>query len=739
MSRTKHADPKSTYAYKNMRASFASGKAKITAVILLISVILFEIILSNAYLLFNLGASETMSLSDENTVISGSQNTLTFTNFDPEYRANSVAFDARYSDPENANENFVVRFNLYVYTDQAITPEAALVIENEPFLIGRELDHRTVVFFGTVSERINKVVITYRDTQNGSFSQINVSNISLNESASFSFNILRAVIFAVAALLVWAGVVFGWSRSEFDSKKGTHRTAFLAVALILAVICIFFSANMSGSDESVEYPLKSSVSSYNPYIQTFDAFMKGQLNIDMKPSDKLASLENPYDRDQRTEAGVEYEGWDRAYYDGNFYSYFGIAPVITLYAPYYLVSGSLPSDATVATFYILITVAFTLAAIWQWAKYHTKRLPVPLLCIGALTAVISSFVFLIARGNNRFYYTAVLCGMAFTAMFAFFAITASNADRTKKVFRNVMWVLAGVSYALIMLARINMALLVAFAVVPMLIFKILREDGHMRRFKDIICELMCVGIPVIIVFVFTLWYNSARFGSMFEFGTTYQLTVSDISKNKVSVENILPTIFHYFFQPFCMGAQFPYFWMMRITSSVYSDASFGLFAIPLMIALPAGIVMLFNKRTSLYHKVLFASSSVGLFVVALLNYSIGGVIFRYVCDLTLFAALMSLFVLFEFNGENMIRSKRASQISSSTRTRGKREEVILQDTYRTSIVRTVYICTVLICIISLLVCTLVGLSMFLHQAQNQTSNLVKYSQSLYMAFKSLFS
>ena len=56
--------------------------------------------------------------------------------------------------------------------------------------------------------------------------------------------------------------------------------------------------------------------------------------------------ENPYDRAARDKAGVWYM-WDRALYNGKYYSYFGIAPILTVYYPCQLLTGKLPGDGTV--------------------------------------------------------------------------------------------------------------------------------------------------------------------------------------------------------------------------------------------------------------------------------------------------------------------------------------------------------------------------------------------------------
>ena len=70
-----------------------------------------------------------------------------------------------------------------------------------------------------------------------------------------------------------------------------------------------FCAIFIGGRGEVAYPLENGVNQYNPYVQQTDAFLKGQLHIDYKPSDELLALENPYDYSSRD--GIYYL-WDRA-------------------------------------------------------------------------------------------------------------------------------------------------------------------------------------------------------------------------------------------------------------------------------------------------------------------------------------------------------------------------------------------------------------------------------------------
>lgn len=100
----------------------------------------------------------------------------------------------------------------------------------------------------------------------------------------------------------------------------------------------------------------------NQYEEMADAILDGHLYIDHgNISQELLDMDNPYDKDARTEAGVEYE-WDHAFYNGHYYMYFGVVPVFLLFIPYKLLFGrSLVTYHATQIFTALIIVGiFTL-------------------------------------------------------------------------------------------------------------------------------------------------------------------------------------------------------------------------------------------------------------------------------------------------------------------------------------------------------------------------------------------
>ena len=483
------------------------------------------------------------------------------------------------------------------------------------------------------------------------------------------FNYLRASIVVSIIAVCWLCRRFKLFDVFFDPDKKSHEAMGFALCILCVIIAILLSSVLNADKTPVKYPLEWDPVYYDPYEQQFDALMKGQLHLDAEPSEELQMLENPYDPAQRE--GIEYV-WDRAYYDGKYYSYFGMAPIFTVHFPYYLVTGDMPAENTVTTAFAVMTALFFSLAAVKWASMYTKKLPLPMLCLGVLGSLFSTQIFLMMRGRAKFYYIATVAGMAFLSLFLWLLLCGisgtvrfANAPPSKPK-RLLLYFLAGVAYGLTFLSRVNIALLAAFIVLPFIWFKVITENGNgkrkFRRIKDISLELLALGIPVIVAISFQFTINYIRFDSIFEFGSTYQLTVSDISQNTLRLSDLPFAIYHYFAQPLSFSSDFPFASLDYVKLNdygryVYIDTGMGILSIPMMWALFGSALIFANKKRSAAYKTILAAVLVGMVSVALFDFCFGGVIFRYSCDLTLIGAFAALTVMIsihesaEENGE----------------------------------------------------------------------------------------
>ena len=497
----------------------------------------------------------------------------------------------------------------------------------------------------SAKERLSTLILTF--SPQNSFS---LSDIKINEDYRFEFSLLR-----FSTILIIALSAFLFSRLNFKKEYYFELTAEKkrAIAIVLCLISIILSLLVgtlfAEKGQSVKYPLQHEANYYNnAYIQQYDAFVKGQTNIDFYPTPDFLAIQDPYDPEARS--GTYYL-WDRAYYEGKFYSYFGIAPIITVYAPSELLTSTLPADSTVMTVFGVICTLFFTLTILALADRCRLKIPVSLLFLSVLSGMLSTCAPLIMRGRAPYYYIAVLSSMAFFYAFTFFGTLAFSSKRgTAK--RYITLALTSLSFALCFLSRLNLALGCAFLIIPCIFFFIIfnKED---RTAKRVIFELLSLASFALISIVFSFVYNYIRFDSIFEFGTKYQLTVSDISKNYIALSDLVPAIKHYILSPFKRIDAFPFVeleWraVEGVNKFIYTEWSFGIFALPLCLFLFYGLYYLFDKKAKSWAKTLVASSLFAIVFISLVNFSLGGVMFRYTCDITAVAVPLALILFFLF-------------------------------------------------------------------------------------------
>ena len=194
----------------------------------------------------------------------------------------------------------------------------------------------------------------------------------------------KVVVFGslISVVLGLAVVYFGWHRIDYE-RNNKKQKAFLSLLLVLTIAFSFFVCAVSIENEwDFDYPLQKSVDDYGCYPQMFDAFKKGQLNIDTDfDLSVFETLDNPYNPQQRFEATGETHGvyWDRAYFDGKLFSYFGVAPIFIIYFPFYFLTGKIPSDALASAIITALAAIVLILLLLEIVNRFKVKIPFVLL------------------------------------------------------------------------------------------------------------------------------------------------------------------------------------------------------------------------------------------------------------------------------------------------------------------------------------------------------------------------
>lgn len=603
------------------------------AAVLLVAAAAIESILANfVFFAYVAGANEVSDFTSGNPKFRFSECESGFSVEGLSFPVNSISFVV--SDGERRLPE-VEEIDLYVCDGAG---REARLVKSDRVIVGAE--KRRATFYLNSAGDAEKIEIRL----SGKFSKkLRFSSATVNPRYRFNFNFERfcvIALFLTALRLLKIGAV----------RERLGKTTYAAAGTVAAGVCVACAAalwllNASGENAGyIEYPLKTDVSFYSPYIQQLDAFMKGRASLDVEPSPELLALKNPYDPVCRK--GIYYL-FDRALYDGKYFSYFGIAPILLLYYPSLRIFGVLPPDSAATGVFGILTAIFLPLAVIELAKLSKRKISPKLAGVCGAGAYFASGTPIIQRGFTPFYYIASVAGAAFVSAFVFFVAGALNAKRPGT--RIAFFALGGISFALGFLSRINSVVPAAIVLAAFVVIYGIKSLKN-KRFSRFLADAAALGAPITAAVAFSLYYNKLRFDDPFQFGAKYQLTVADVSNYRLCASGIAPSIFYYFLEPFGLDRRFPYIRILNEAlrpggAAPYIDANFGLFAFPFMSALLLCPLFFLDKKTPGENKIFLGASIFSLFVTAFLDFCMGGVVFRYVCDVSIFASIICAVVL----------------------------------------------------------------------------------------------
>ena len=433
-------------------------------------------------------------------------------------------------------------------------------------------------------------------------------------------------------------------RKELDMHNKTH-TILTALCLILC-LCALLPHLLTSDTGNTVYPLEIEPAYYNAYVQQFDAFMKGQFYLDVVPSQELQNLENPYDWQQRIDGDIGFYLWDRALYDGHYYSYFGIAPIITVFYPSYLLMGSIPSPSVTCTVLAVVGMISVCFALIELLKYFKIRPPFYLFLLSLFAVELGSLLPMLMSSADM-YYMAATSAVSYFALFL--ALFFGGMNRKRGVSRNICFTLCSIAFVLVVMSRPGVALL-GLLIAPALINYFFSKKTAL---KSKIISLTCFAVPLIIGAAAVCAYNYFRFDSILEFGAKYQLTVYDVSKYTFSLSLVFPCIFHYFLQPPGITNSFPFIELnfvnlqMHTTPYLYNTSTLGAFSFASNWGILLFPTMLTKPKKSREQKITYLLAFLSVFVLAYFNICMGGVNIRYFADFALVMILFSALILLE--------------------------------------------------------------------------------------------
>lgn len=469
-----------------------------------------------------------------------------------------------------------------------------------------------------------------------------INSIKINAPQPFNFKIIRfaAVFILLFLLYILRPKSSLWSYSFTDSvKQRAVVCGVIAVEIAVLMVISFFNPmfQINPSSHTAQYQ------------ELTESFLDGKLYLEKEPPDYLAEMENPYDYSERVEQKNEHGKsyyWDAAYFEGKYYVYFGVVPVLLTYLPFRLITGeAMPNVYAIRIFTVFFVIgSFLLIAEILKKYFKHKRIPFLayiLLCLIFVNA--SGGVFIAKRPD--FYSVPIMSALAFTVFGLYFWLLS-----LKKEGRVNVWFATLGSLCMALVAGCRPQLLVVSAFIFLFYWNSVFKDRTLFSKKGAFATFM-ICLPYFLVAAGIMWYNFARFGSPFDFGANYNLTTNDMTGRGYRVERVGLSLFTYFFQLPNITATFPFLKGVNIDTNylgiTITEPMFGgIFAvIPLLWCLILVPKMAKSMKKGHILALCLLPLGLSLFIGAF-DAQGAGLLQRYVSDFAFLAILSAIAVVF---------------------------------------------------------------------------------------------
>lgn len=388
-------------------------------------------------------------------------------------------------------------------------------------LPGLERSHTVTV---DLSGQVSAMRITLSPSE-GSFT---LRQIVCNRPVPMSFSVIRLLLVTAVAMGLYATLCFPSLQDPMEKRRNLFGTLTVGLTGAFVVLAVFLSVYQSGSFRLGLQGFQK-LSGNQITQEIVDAFEAGQVSLLRRPSPELLELENPYDWSLRDASGVT-AAWDHLLFEGKYYSYYGIAPVLLLYLPYHLLTGFYFPAAESILLFSVLGIIFLSALFVECVKRFFPRLPVNMAVWSLVILQAASGIWYCLAYAN-FYEIAQSCGFLFTCA-GFYFLLRSGVVGEGKV-RMGSLIASSFCLSMAVLSRPTLALYCIVAVI-FLVFGFVKHRKAVGTGKPWqMVKYLAASLGCYVIFGgLQMAYNYLRFGNILDFGIQYSLTINDFTRSQ---------------------------------------------------------------------------------------------------------------------------------------------------------------------------------------------------------------
>jgi len=458
-----------------------------------------------------------------------------------------------------------------------------------------------------------------------------INSITINPKIEYKLNLFKT-IFIYLLTIAFYYIIF--KNEKLNNKSKTQEYIILITITSLIIICILLYTQYN-----IKYPGFGDM--YDYYYT--NSILNGKLSLDYPIDENLLNSPNPYDITNRNFNFL----WDSSFYKGKYYCYFGIWPLISLFIPYKLITSTYLTTKLGCLIYSILSIIGTFIIYNNIIKKYFKNISFQTFIISFLFIIFGSKI-LWCMYRPSFYELVSLAAYTHT-IFGLNLVLFSDKRRNNLIGYTLL--------ALTALCRPTY-LLYSILIIPKLIHKIKKKE-----FKLI--DFLIFTTPYLIIGIITMALNYIRYDSIFEFGTSYQLTVNNLTNKQFSIYNCIFGLYHYLFESINIVSLLP----LEITetipkvnyvSELYIE-NLGGGIIPTSII---GIIIFFTPKIlkKIKEKELKTYIILSLFVATsliILSSSMNALIGRYMLDFNFIfysiSIILSLYIIKIIKNEKIIK------------------------------------------------------------------------------------
>lgn len=386
---------------------------------------------------------------------------------------------------------------------------------------------------------------------------LTLHSVTLNRTVPVEVSWPRVLFLLFIPIFIYMVMNVSFMQKGTDDNRIFCR---IAAAVISAGFCavVLFSMSYEVGEGGWDYQFE--LQNGNQMTQELvEAFEAGQVHLLAEPSESLLAVENPYDRNARESAGADVI-WDHVLYDGHYYSYYGIAPVVLIYLPYHMITGHYFSDKLAIVLFSIIGIIGLTMVFLAFVRRWFPKTPtgITLTCL-ILLQVISGIWFSVGRPD--FYENAISAGFACITWGTYFLIKSGVIGSGKIS----LWRAAAASFllSLMVLCRPTLAVYTICAALFLFIAAFRYRKGKELCVGGTFAKgglryLACAFVPMICLAGVQMWYNMARFDSPFDFGIQYSMTINDFTKSEFHFQFVWMALYNYLFNPPIFTPEYPF-------------------------------------------------------------------------------------------------------------------------------------------------------------------------------------